>query len=112
MSSCTPWFRAGIPADNVRHWVSALLAVYGAALLVAAPVCGIIADRSDSRRSPLLVGLLVLIGSTIMLCFGRSIGVLVGARLAQGASAAAVWTMALALLSDTVGKEESGQALA
>jgi MFS family permease len=46
-----------------------------------------------------------------MLCLGRSIQLLVAGRLLQGASAAVVWTVALALLSDTVGKEESGQAL-
>jgi MFS family permease len=59
----------------------------------------------------LLVGLIVLGGSTVMLCLGRSIPVLVVGRLLQGASAAVVWTVALALLSDTVGKEQSGHAL-
>ena len=46
-----------------------------------------------------------------MLCAGKSIGLLLAGRLLQGASAAVVWTVALALLSDTVGKEQSGQAL-
>ncbi len=91
--------------------MSILLAVYGAALLVAAPICGWAADRTDSRRAPLLVGLLVLAGSTVMLCLGKSIGLLLAGRLLQGASAAVVWTVALALLSDTVGHGESGKAL-
>jgi MFS family permease len=103
--------RANVAEENVQHWVSVLLAVYGAALLVAAPICGVVADRTSSRRSPLLVGLIVLGGSTVMLCLGRSIPVLVAGRLLQGASAAVVWTVALALLSDTVGKEQSGHAL-
>ena len=59
----------------------------------------------------MLVGLVVLAGATVMLCLGRSIGVLVAGRLLQGASAAVVWTVALALLSDTVNKEESAKAL-
>lgn len=46
-----------------------------------------------------------------MFCLGRSIAVLVVARLLQGASAGVVWTVALALLSDTVGKDQSGRAL-
>lgn len=103
--------RANVAEENVQHWVSILLAVYGAALLVAAPICGLIADRTTSRRAPLLVGLLILGGSTVMLCLGKSIGVLLAGRLLQGASAAVVWTVALALLSDTVGKEQSGHAL-
>ena len=103
--------RAGVHKDRVQHWVSVLLAVYGAALLVASPICGILADRTSSRRAPLLLGLLVLAGSTVMFCLGRSIALLVAARLLQGASAAVVWTVALALLSDTVGKDQSGKAL-
>ena len=103
--------RANVAEENVQHWVSILLGVYGGALLVAAPIFGWLADQTDSRRSPLLVGLLVLAGSTIMLCLGKSIGVLLAGRLLQGGSAAVVWTVALALLSDTVSKDESGQAL-
>jgi MFS family permease len=103
--------RAGVPAENVQHWVSVLLAIYGAALLVTAPIAGVIADRYGSRRVPLLGGLVVLAGATLMLCFGRSMAVLVVGRLLQGASAGVVWVVALALLSDTVSNEESAQAL-
>jgi MFS family permease len=80
-------------------------------MLVGAPLCGIIADRSRSRQLPLLLGFLVLGASTVMLCLGRSITVLAIGRILQGAAAAVVWTVALALLSDTVGKERSGHAL-
>lgn len=97
--------RAHVPQDQVQHWVSVLLAIYGAALLVGSPICGTIADYTNSRRTPLLVGLLVLTGSTIMLCVGTSISVLVVGRLFQGLSASAVWTVALALLADTAGEE-------
>ena len=103
--------RANVAENDVQHWVSVLFSLYGAALLVAAPICGFIADRTKSRQAPLLGGLIVLAGATVMLCLGRSIGTLVAGRILQGASAAFVWTVALALLSDTVGKEQSGQAL-
>jgi len=46
-----------------------------------------------------------------MFCLGRTIAILVVARLLQGASAAVVWTVALALLADTVKPEEVGKAL-
>ena len=32
--------RAGIPESDIQYWTSILLAIYGAALLVTAPVCG------------------------------------------------------------------------
>ncbi|KPI42109.1 putative MFS-type transporter [Cyphellophora attinorum] len=103
--------RVGLAASEVQHWVSILLAVYGAALLVAAPIFGVLADRIRSRQAPLLAGLVVLLGATVMFCFGKSLTVLVVARVLQGASAGVVWVVALALLSDTVGKEASGQAM-
>ncbi|CAL8582856.1 hypothetical protein XPA_008500 [Xanthoria parietina] len=103
--------RAGVAEEDVQHWVSVLLAVYGAALLASAPVCGFLADRSTSRRLPLLVGLLALAGATLLLCFGHTIAVLVTGRLLQGISAAIVWTVGLALLVDTVGQKEIGQVM-
>lgn len=100
--------RAGIAQEHVQTWISVLLAVYGAALLVASPVCGWYADRSSSRRMSLLLGLLTLGGSTVLLTVGNSIGTFVAGRVLQGFSAAVVWVVGLALLSDTVEPEEVG----
>ena len=46
-----------------------------------------------------------------MLCIGTSIAILVVGRLLQGLSAAVVWTTGLALLVDTVGKDDVGQTM-
>ena len=72
---------------------------------------GWFADKSTSRRTPLLLGLLALGGSTAFLCAGSSIPVLVAGRALQGFSASVVWTVGLALLSETVSKEDMGQAM-
>ena len=80
--------RSGVDPDQIQTWISIFLAVYGAALLAAAPFCGWAADRSSSRRMPLLFGLLALGGSTVMLCVGDSIGLLAAGRVLQGISAA------------------------
>ena len=74
-------------------------------------ICGWLADKSPSRRLPLIAGLVALGGATIMLCLGSSIGLLVAGRFLQGLSAAVVWTAGLALLADTVGQEDIGQAM-
>ncbi|KAL3422570.1 vesicular amine transporter [Phlyctema vagabunda] len=103
--------RSGIPEESVQRWVSILLAVYGAALLALAPLTGWYADRSQSRRWPLLIGLVVLMGSTVLLCLAKSVALLVVGRLLQGFSAAVVWTVGQALLVDTVGSKEIGQTL-
>lgn len=69
------------------------------------------ADRTTTRRNPFLYGLVALAGSTVMLCIGSSITVLIIGRLLQGISAAVVWAVGLALLVDTVGKDEIGRSM-
>lgn len=103
--------RVHVAQAETQHWVSVLLAVYAAALLFFSPIFGILADWTNSRRTPLLAGLVILAGSTLMLCLGRTIPVLVVGRMLQGASAAVVWVVALALLADTVSEEEAGKAM-
>ena len=60
--------RASVPQSSVQSYVSILLSVYGAALLIGSPFAGWYADKSSSRRVPLLIGLLALAGATILLC--------------------------------------------
>ena len=103
--------RAGVKEADVQHWVSVLLAVYSAALLVSAPFLGWIADRVKARRGPLLAGLLLLAGATLMLMLGRSVAVLVAGRLLQGLSAGVVWVAGLAVLADTTGSDDIGETM-
>lgn len=103
--------RVHVSADDTQHWVSVLLAVYAAALLFFSPLFGFLADWANSRKTTLLAGLIILAGSTLMLCVGKTITVLVVGRTLQGASASVVWVVALALMADTVSEEESGKAM-
>lgn len=82
--------RSHVEEDRVQYWVSILIAIYGAALLVCSPIFGWLADRSSSRRSPLLLGLLALLGSTVLINVGSSTAILAVGRILQGASAAVV----------------------
>ena len=76
-----------------------------------AAIFGWLADRTTSRRIPLLLGLLAVGASTALLCSGTSLALLVAGRTLQGISSAVVWTVGLALISDSVEKEEMGQAM-
>ncbi|KAM7195448.1 Major facilitator superfamily domain containing protein [Naviculisporaceae sp. PSN 640] len=102
--------QADVPEDQVQQWTAILLACYSAALLIGSPLVGIYADHTSSRRWPLLLGLLALCGSTVLLCLAKSVALLIVGRILQGLSAAIVWTVGLALLVDTVGKD-IGQAM-
>jgi MFS family permease len=97
--------QVGVPEHKVQHWTAILLACYNAALFVGSPVAGWYADRTASRRWPFLLGLLALCASTLLLCLGRTLALLVVGRVLQGVSAAIVWSVGLALLVDTVGRD-------
>lgn len=97
--------QVGVPEDEVQHWTAILLACYNAALFSGSPIAGFFADHTSSRRLPLLLGLIALGASTLLLCLGTTIALLVVGRLLQGFSAAIVWSVGLALLVDTVGRD-------
>ncbi|KAL3463900.1 MFS transporter [Aspergillus heterothallicus] len=103
--------RAGIGEDDEQRWTSILLGLYGGGVLAFSPPAGYLADRIESRRWPLIAGLVALGASTALLCVGTHIGLWIAGRLCQGASAAVVWTVGCALLVDTVDQDGLGQAL-
>ncbi|KAH8594483.1 major facilitator superfamily domain-containing protein, partial [Bisporella sp. PMI_857] len=103
--------RAAVRANDLQKWISIFLSVYGGALAFGSPPSGWLADRWSSRRTPLLLGLFALGGSTVLLCLGHSLFVLLLGRICQALSACIVWTVGLALLTDTVESEKIGQAM-
>ncbi|KAF2473928.1 MFS general substrate transporter [Lindgomyces ingoldianus] len=104
--------RVHVPDSEIQTTLSSLLAIYAAASCLASPVAGILADRlSSSRQLPFLLGLILLLLSTILLAVGRTVPVLAIARFLQGASGGTVWTIGLALLIETVGQENLGKTI-
>ncbi|KAL4944185.1 hypothetical protein BDV06DRAFT_220551 [Aspergillus oleicola] len=103
--------RVSVPEDQLQQWMSILLAAFGGALLIGSPIFGYFADRSSSRQAPFLIGLFALAGSTMMFWFARTISMLVIARVFQGLSCAVVWTVGMALIVDTMGKDQVGAAM-
>ncbi|OCK80138.1 MFS general substrate transporter, partial [Lepidopterella palustris CBS 459.81] len=104
--------RVHTPKSEIQSQVSALLAVFAAASMVASPVAGMLADKlSSSRQLPFLLGLVILLLATILLAVGQSVAALATARLLQGASSGIVWTVGLALLVETVGPENLGKTI-
>ncbi|KAL8637998.1 MAG: hypothetical protein Q9228_004801, partial [Teloschistes exilis] len=71
-------------------------------------IAGWFADQGSSRRRSFFSGIALLFASTLLFALGRSPTVLVLARCLQGASAGIVYTVGLALLVDTVGKDQVG----
>ncbi|KAL4912486.1 major facilitator superfamily domain-containing protein [Aspergillus aurantiobrunneus] len=103
--------RVSVPEDQLQKWMSILLAAFGGAVFIGSPIFGYFADRSTSRQAPFLIGLLALAGSTVMFWFARTVSALVIARMFQGLSCAVVWTVGMALIVDTMGKDQVGAAM-
>ena len=103
--------RTNVPPEQIQSYTSGLLAAYAGASVCFSIPAGIIADRVSTRQAPFLVGLVALLGATLMLCLGQSVPVLVVARILQGTSAAVVWTIGLALVLDTVGPDDLGKVI-
>ena len=76
--------------------------------MLSSPPVGIIADKLSARQFPFLIGLLALLAATLLFFLGKTVAVLIVARILQGVSAAVVWTIGLALLLDTVGPDNLG----
>lgn len=103
--------RVGVPKEDVQSYVSGLLTAYAAASVISSPFAGIMADRLSTRQAPFLVGVVIMFFATAGLYVGRSIAVLVVARMLQGVAGAFVWTIGLALCLETVGPENLGKTI-
>ncbi|KAJ5986942.1 hypothetical protein N7451_011307 [Penicillium sp. IBT 35674x] len=98
--------------NDVQKWTSILLTAYGAALLVASPLVGLISDRIQSRKSPLILGYIAIAVSTLVFLFGHSSALLIVARVCQGFSGAVVGVLSFAIVADTAPPEKRGEYMA
>ncbi|KAK8848448.1 MFS amine transporter [Apiospora arundinis] len=98
--------RCSIPQEKVQLFTSVAVGLSGLGNLVGAFAFGYMADHVRNRRTSLLLGLAVFIGGTAMVWAARHITIMCIGRLLQGLASAAVWSVGLALLVDTVGKSE------
>lgn len=91
------------------------MGLFGVGCFVTSIPWGWYTDRSTSRRTPFLLGLLLLLIATILLWVAprladASIPIQVVARLLQGLASTVVWTTGFAVLVDAVGQEHIGEA--
>ncbi|TKA77820.1 hypothetical protein B0A55_04594 [Friedmanniomyces simplex] len=103
--------RAHIPGSGIQYWLAWLFATYGIASVVSSPIWGWWTDRNPSRRLPFLVGLLWLLGATILLWLANSKTLLILSRILQGVGATVIWTTGLAILVDAVGEAHIGESM-
>ncbi|GES60470.1 MFS transporter [Aspergillus terreus] len=103
--------RAGLGSEDVQVWNSTIVAVQAATTSVMCPIVGYLADKTSSRRRPLLCGLALSATGTALLCVGNKLALWLMGRMLQGAGTAFVNTIGVVLLVDTVGSVCLGQYL-
>jgi len=82
-----------------EHEMGLMYLAYAVGVLVATPVFGYLGDRLGCRR-PMIIGVALSAMATALFCFGAHFYLLILARFAQGAAAAASWTAGLALIAE------------
>ncbi|KAG0334520.1 hypothetical protein BG000_008256 [Podila horticola] len=85
-----------------------LVSVYAAGIMSASPIFGVLSDKMASRRRPMIIGLSGLLIATIIFMFAQVYWLLIFARFFQGVSGGAVWTLGLALMTDSFAADEMG----
>jgi multidrug resistance protein len=98
--------RAGISATVV----GLLFGSFGLTLLVISVPMGAISDRVG-RKGPIVAGLMLIAGGSLLFGFARNVAALFAARLAQGAGDAVTWVVGFALIADFYGPEERGRVM-
>jgi multidrug resistance protein len=90
--------------------IGLLFASFGVTLLGVSVPAGAISDRIG-RRLPLVFGMALLAGSTLLFAYGDDLRWLFAARLLQGAADAVAWGVGFALIADLYGAEERGRVM-
>lgn len=85
-----------------------LFTIYSIGYLLMTPLFGIWSDETKDRKTPMIIGQLGLIISTILFARAKTFSVLLWARFLQGCAAACTWTLGLALLAESFPSNEIG----
>lgn len=93
--------RMGVPANDVQSEVDKALAIYSVGLVIGSVIFGWVADKIKQRQLIMIIGLVVVLGATIILCVAKVLWLYSLGRFIQGFSAAIVWTAGLAIIADT-----------
>ncbi|KAK5048501.1 hypothetical protein LTR84_005591 [Exophiala bonariae] len=98
-----------VPADQVQMATSIIVACFGVSDIVGGPLCAWYIDTTSNRRVPFLAGLAFMATGTLLFGLGNAFWILAVGRIVQGFASSILYTAGLAVLVDTVPKDEVGQ---
>ncbi|KAJ5974607.1 hypothetical protein N7481_011817 [Penicillium waksmanii] len=95
--------------DLTQRTTSGLLSVHGFATLILTPLVAIAADKTPSRKTPLIIALIVCLGGTILVALTPNLWSIYVGRILQGVSGSAAWIICLAMLTDCAKEGQVGR---
>ncbi|KAJ5898742.1 hypothetical protein N7495_003486 [Penicillium taxi] len=103
--------RMHIDPSKTQRLTSAILATHGFVSVISGPVVGHFADKTPSRKIPLLLSLSGgLVGTALVAC-SLSLWVLFLGRILQGVAGSAIGIIGLATVADRVGEAHMGKVM-
>lgn len=95
----------GYPDSEIGSKVGLLIGAYAAGLVLSSIPVGVLGELYPNRRLPLLFGCGLALGGVALFALGQSFESMLIARALQGVGGTIVWTLSLAMISDSVAAE-------
>ncbi|RDW76834.1 uncharacterized protein DSM5745_06826 [Aspergillus mulundensis] len=104
--------RLALDPSQTQNLTTTLLTLYGAVSLVSAPFIAHFADKTPSRKGPLLLALAACASGTVLVACAPAVWVLMAGQILQSLASASVWIVAFATLVDNVDERSKGKVTA
>ncbi|KAL5051312.1 hypothetical protein BDW71DRAFT_170768 [Aspergillus fruticulosus] len=101
--------RLHLDPSRTQNYTTTLLTVYGAVSLISAPFIAHFADKTPSRKIPLLLSLSACASGTVLVACAPTVWVLMTGQILQSLASASVWIVAFATLVDNVDERTKGK---
>lgn len=99
------------PPSVTQRFTTELLVLLGLISIPAAPIIGHFADKTSSRRIPLLISLAGCAIGTLLVALTPSVWAVYLGRILQGIAGTGAWIVGFAMLTDAAGGKHMGKAL-
>ncbi|GAA5859798.1 hypothetical protein JCM8547_007033 [Rhodosporidiobolus lusitaniae] len=98
----------GFAEDRIGGLTAWLVAAYAGGLIVSSPVAAWVGAKYKNRQIPLIGGLLFMAGAIILFMETHNYAAMIVSRILQGFSGTMLWTIGLALVTDSVPEKRVG----
>ncbi|KAL2812248.1 major facilitator superfamily domain-containing protein [Aspergillus cavernicola] len=104
--------RLHLDPAHTQTFTTTLLTLYGLVSLISSPFVAHFADKTPSRKTPLLLSLSACASGTVLVACAPTVWVLVAGQFLQSLASVSVWIVAFATLADNVNGGNKGKVVA